>query len=284
MPPASPTWSTSSRPTTRPTICRSPSQAISTHLLHPDNQVFVRPVQNARPISDIAYFPLVISGTMVGFVSVARAGLQSSYYSDDQLEVVRFIVGFLSDAFARSLILPPPEENCAYIDFQGSVVTAGAKIREAFAAISAHGSLPELLSAHYRQFLHGPFRVGMDRFTFCSENESYTFLFRLLRPHGLPLRQAGFPFASVALVDTPADTRPGHLLGLWDLSRRFDLTPRECEVVSGIYKGLSNKAIAYALGIDESTVKRHTHNIYEKSGFRSRVELVLGLSRVLQIN
>jgi len=40
-----------------------------------------------------------------------------------------------------------------------------------------------------------------------------------------------------------------------------------------------NKEIAQELGVDESTIKRHTHNIFEKTGFHSRVELVLGLSQ-----
>jgi len=52
-------------------------------------------------------------------------------------------------------------------------------------------------------------------------------------------------------------------------------------VVRGIYQAQSNKVIAFSLGIDESTVKRHTHNIYEKTGLRSRVELVQNLSRSL---
>jgi DNA-binding NarL/FixJ family response regulator len=57
----------------------------------------------------------------------------------------------------------------------------------------------------------------------------------------------------------------------------WQFTARELEVLDGIYAGKSNKEIAAELGVDESTVKRHSHNIYEKTGYRSRVELVLGL-------
>ncbi len=58
----------------------------------------------------------------------------------------------------------------------------------------------------------------------------------------------------------------------------FSFTSRELEVVASICSGLSNKQIAANLGIEEATVKRHAHNIFMKTGFRSRVELVLGLS------
>ena len=58
----------------------------------------------------------------------------------------------------------------------------------------------------------------------------------------------------------------------------YGLTGRESQVAQEICRGLSNKQIALKLGVDESTIKRHTHNIYEKTGFRSRVELVLGLN------
>ena len=246
------------------------------------NRNFMGAVQSARPISDVVYSPLIVGGALIGFMTLSRAGLASPVYSDADLEVIRFIMGFVNDAFERSLTPPAPGEHVAYLDYQGRVVNAGARIREVLRAILASGPLSRSFHSHYRLFVHGPFRPRVDHLRLCAENRAHSFLFKMVRPQGMPLRHAGVPFVSVELVDEPVDTSPVHLLGLPALSRHYGFTPREREVIEGIYKGLSNKAIAHALCVDESTVKRHTHNIYEKSGFRSRVELVLGLSRARQ--
>jgi DNA-binding NarL/FixJ family response regulator len=50
------------------------------------------------------------------------------------------------------------------------------------------------------------------------------------------------------------------------------LTPRECEIVSLIDRGLSNKAIAASLGIEMATVKNHVHNLLEKLHVHRRGE------------
>lgn len=50
------------------------------------------------------------------------------------------------------------------------------------------------------------------------------------------------------------------------------LTPRECEIVRLIDRGLSNKAIAAALGIELATVKNHVHNLLEKLHVHRRGE------------
>jgi DNA-binding NarL/FixJ family response regulator len=53
------------------------------------------------------------------------------------------------------------------------------------------------------------------------------------------------------------------------------LTPREVEVVCKVGLGQRNREIAEALNITEGTVKIHLHNIYEKLGLGSRLELSL---------
>jgi DNA-binding NarL/FixJ family response regulator len=50
------------------------------------------------------------------------------------------------------------------------------------------------------------------------------------------------------------------------------LSQREEEVLRLVSRALSNKEIARRLSIAEGTVKRHTGNIYEKLGVRSRME------------
>jgi ATP/maltotriose-dependent transcriptional regulator MalT len=54
-----------------------------------------------------------------------------------------------------------------------------------------------------------------------------------------------------------------------------DLSPREGEVFEQLCQGLSNKAIARALFISESTVKVHVRNILEKLGVSTRTQAAL---------
>ncbi|MBK1649315.1 response regulator [Rhabdochromatium marinum] len=54
--------------------------------------------------------------------------------------------------------------------------------------------------------------------------------------------------------------------------RFSDLTPREMEILCQLAGGLSNKAIARALGISDGTVKLHVKAILRKLEVRSRVE------------
>jgi DNA-binding CsgD family transcriptional regulator len=57
--------------------------------------------------------------------------------------------------------------------------------------------------------------------------------------------------------------------------RRLLLTPREKDVYELLRTGLSNREIGRILFIEESTVKAHTHRIYDKLGVRSRSALAV---------
>ena len=56
---------------------------------------------------------------------------------------------------------------------------------------------------------------------------------------------------------------------------RYNLTPRELDVVSLIVKGLSNRDIAKHFNLSEETVKRHLSNIFGKLGISTRLELAI---------
>jgi DNA-binding NarL/FixJ family response regulator len=58
-------------------------------------------------------------------------------------------------------------------------------------------------------------------------------------------------------------------------ARLDELTPRECEVLDLVARGLSNVEIAAALMIEESTVKTHVRRIRAKLGVRDRVHAVI---------
>ena len=53
------------------------------------------------------------------------------------------------------------------------------------------------------------------------------------------------------------------------------LTPREQDVLAGVARGLSNRAIADELGITERTARTHVSNILAKLGLASRTQAAL---------
>lgn len=52
------------------------------------------------------------------------------------------------------------------------------------------------------------------------------------------------------------------------------LTPRELQVLRGVFSGQTNKEIAYDLGISEPLVKAVIQQLFSKTGVRSRSQLV----------
>jgi DNA-binding CsgD family transcriptional regulator len=74
------------------------------------------------------------------------------------------------------------------------------------------------------------------------------------------------------LSTAPAD--PEKNISFEDFCRRFEISPRESEIVQEICNGLSNKEISDKLFISLQTVKDHSHRIYIKTNLRSRVQLI----------
>ena len=58
-------------------------------------------------------------------------------------------------------------------------------------------------------------------------------------------------------------------------ARRFNLTPRELEIIREVVSGQANKEIGERLGVAEPTVKHHLTSIYDKLGVSNRLELAL---------
>jgi DNA-binding NarL/FixJ family response regulator len=55
---------------------------------------------------------------------------------------------------------------------------------------------------------------------------------------------------------------------------RKPLTVRECEVLRAICEGLANKEIAERMSVSENTVKSFLQQLFEKTGVRTRAQLV----------
>jgi len=75
------------------------------------------------------------------------------------------------------------------------------------------------------------------------------------------------------LLSAFADERK-KVLSLEDFCRRYEVSPRETDIVREICNGLSNKEISEKLFISLQTVKDHTHRIYIKTNLKSRVQLI----------
>jgi DNA-binding CsgD family transcriptional regulator len=63
-------------------------------------------------------------------------------------------------------------------------------------------------------------------------------------------------------------------LSFEEFCRKYEVSPRESEIIREICNGLSNKEISERLFISLQTVKDHSHRIYIKTNVRSRVQLI----------
>lgn len=63
-------------------------------------------------------------------------------------------------------------------------------------------------------------------------------------------------------------------LSFEEFCRRYEISPRESDIIREICNGLSNKEISEKLFISLQTVKDHTHRIYIKTNVKSRVQLI----------
>jgi DNA-binding NarL/FixJ family response regulator len=91
----------------------------------------------------------------------------------------------------------------------------------------------------------------------------------------------GLAFAAVLAGGqwyAPAAQTSIHRSHEWSVSpAELGLTARQGDILALVLRGLSNKRIALALNITESTVKEHVTGILEKLGVHSRVEAITHL-------
>lgn len=79
---------------------------------------------------------------------------------------------------------------------------------------------------------------------------------------------------------TIAGTVKGNRLA--ELYRTYNISGREAEIIDHIIEGRSNKEIGIRLFISDSTVKKHTHNIFSKLNITSRFELISRINKLSQ--
>ena len=78
---------------------------------------------------------------------------------------------------------------------------------------------------------------------------------------------------------TPAGTGDG----IVNSSASTRLTPRERKVLRCVFEGLTNKEMAYDLGVSRSSIKATLQNLFDKMGVRTRGQLVrIAIERSLE--
>jgi DNA-binding CsgD family transcriptional regulator len=68
-----------------------------------------------------------------------------------------------------------------------------------------------------------------------------------------------------------------------EFCKRFEVSPREKEIIIEVCNGLSNQQIADKLFISLQTVKDHTHRIYGKVDVGSRVQLIKLVGEIIKL-
>lgn len=81
-------------------------------------------------------------------------------------------------------------------------------------------------------------------------------------------------YLSYGTLVTAAKTEPEKDISFEEFCRKYEISPRESEIIREICNGLSNKEISEKLFISLQTVKDHTHRIYIKTNVKSRVQLI----------
>jgi DNA-binding CsgD family transcriptional regulator len=81
-------------------------------------------------------------------------------------------------------------------------------------------------------------------------------------------------YLTYGMEPVPVVTAPLQELSFEEFCLKYEVSPRESDIVREICNGLSNKEISERLFISLQTVKDHTHRIYVKTNVKSRVQLI----------
>lgn len=89
-----------------------------------------------------------------------------------------------------------------------------------------------------------------------------------------------FPCEPAWFAPAPAFTLPETPLGAATRRGSYGLTPRQLDVLGYICQGMSNKIIARALGMRETTVKAHVMQIMRRLNAENRTQVALRVSQM----
>jgi DNA-binding NarL/FixJ family response regulator len=70
---------------------------------------------------------------------------------------------------------------------------------------------------------------------------------------------------------------------LEEFCMKYEISPREADIIREICNGMSNQEIADKLFISLQTVKDHTSRIYTKTNVKNRMQLMTLVRRLIQL-
>jgi DNA-binding CsgD family transcriptional regulator len=81
-------------------------------------------------------------------------------------------------------------------------------------------------------------------------------------------------YISYGIVLSVFTEAPGKDLSFEDFCKKYEISPRESDIIREICNGLTNQEISDKLFISLQTVKDHSHRIYIKTNAKNRVQLI----------
>ena len=210
------------------------------------------------------------SGEAWGAVGLYREPGQP-FFDDAEKQFLRAAAPHLAEGARRALLVGeatdpegPDAPGLVMLDESGRLESATPGAERWIADLPdgdlAAGHLPSALRSVASRALASNGDVAMARVR--SRRGSWLVL------HGAPLVSADR--LRVAVIVEPA--HPARIYPL--LMSAYGLTPRERDVVASILRGSSTAAIAAELVVSAHTVQQHLKSVFDKTGVRSRRDLV----------
>ncbi len=193
-----------------------------------------------------------------------RAGLKAVLSTDDAIEVV----GEAGDGRAAIQQARALRPDVVLMDVRMPDLDGIAATGEVLAA-SPEVKVAILTTFEQDDYIFGALSAGASGF-----------LLKRTKPEELIAAihtlAAGDSLLSPSVTRRVIERMAGQPVADSSVRRRLDeLTPRECQVLQLIARGLSNREIAAAFVIEESTVKTHVKRILMKLHLRDRVQAVI---------
>jgi DNA-binding CsgD family transcriptional regulator len=221
---------------------------------------------------------LVLNGTYWGAVGLLR-NEGRPWFTVDDVSLLKSLCTILAEGFRRALLATPLEASALADDIPGVILFDAAGRPESVSPAAEHwvgqltevppppspgqSRIVELISARARSLADGQDPLGL-----AARARVRTRTGRWLLMYGT--RLAGGEAGRTAVIIQPAPR--SEVVPIIALA--YGLTNREQEITQLCIQGLSTKAIASVLKLSNYTVQDHLKAIFEKTGARSRGELV----------
>lgn len=245
----------------------------------PNKEDFLVDLNKVRPTSDCVYVPILLQDRISGFIGIAKGG--KSPYNNNEVEIIKFVSSFITESISSTLMLPEIEHMEVLLDRNGCVLKYDDYAKELFISLFGDHYWESPLWGEsefaldfkkaWERFMSPIYIPGDSTMEFEQQNKSFRLEFKYENNIFLEPYVKDAPYVKIKIKEG----RPPFIIH----KTRFDLSPREQEVVDCIYRGFSSKEISELLGISISTVKKHIWNIFNKVGVDNRTSLIFALSQ-----